>query len=322
MRTRWVFLILATLLVGALSGAMLAPQPANAVSKEIIQLQQQVSQLLQGQQDLRSTVDKGNSALATILQQTLDSVNQMNKTMGGLQNTIQSVQANSGSRLDTVGTQVQGLSDNLQDIQARVGKLSQQMTDIQGVLQSLDAKVSNQAGQSPATMPGTTTTTPPPSGGASPTAGGAPPTAAAPVISGPPMSSELLYANALRDFTGGKYDLSRQEFNDYLKYFRTNDLASNAQFYLGEIDYVMGNYPEAIASYDKVLVNYPRSYKLAAALLKKAEAELQLNEKATATRNFREVVRRFPGTDEARRSQAKLKELGVSAAPRPASSPH
>jgi TolA-binding protein len=84
----------------------------------------------------------------------------------------------------------------------------------------------------------------------------------------------------------------------------------------------MGNYPEAIASYDKVLVNYPRSYKLAAALLKKAEAELQLNEKATATRNFREVVRRFPGTDEARRSQAKLKELGVSAAPRSAGSPH
>ncbi len=322
MRTRWIFLILATLLVGAFSGALLAPQPANAVSREIIQLQQQVSQLLQGQQDLRSTIDKDNSALMTVLQQTLDSVNQMNKTMGGLQNTIQSVQANSGSRLDTVGTQVQGLSDNLQDIQARVGKLSQQMTDIQGVLQSLDAKVSNQAGQSPATMPGTTTTTPPPSGGASPTAGGASTASPPPVMSGPPMSSELLYANALRDFTGGKYDLSRQEFNDYLKFFRTNDLASNAQFYLGEIDYVMGNYPEAIASYDRVLVNYPRSYKLAAALLKKAEAELQLNEKATATRNFREVVRRFPGTDEARRSQAKLKELGVSAAPRPANSPH
>ncbi len=326
MRTRWVFLILATLVVGAFGGAMLAPQPADAVSKEIIQLQQQVAQLLQGQQDLRSTVDKGNSALATILQQTLDSVNQMNKTMGGLQQTIQSVQANSGSRLDTVANQVQGVSDNLQDIQARVGKLSQQMTDMQSVLQSLDAKVSS---SSPSTMPGGSTTTPPP-GGAPPSASGAPPTGSgggAPGTSpsgssAPPMSSELLYANALRDFTGGKYDLARQEFSDYLKYFRASDLASNAQFYLGEIDYVMGSYPEAISSYDKVLVNYPKSYKLAAALLKKAEAQLAIGEKASGTRNFREVVRRFPGTDEARRAQAKLRELGVSAAPRSASTPH
>lgn len=325
MRTRWVFLILATLVAGAFGGALLAPQPADAVSREIIQLQQQVSQLLQGQQDLRSTVDKDNSALATIQQQTLDAVNQMNKTMGGLQQTIQSVQANSGSRLDTVGSQVQALSDNLQDIQARVGKLSQQMTDMQGILQSLDAKVSS---SSPSTMPGGTTTTPPP-GGAPPSANSAPPTGGgnAPPMSpssssGPPMSSELLYANALRDFTGGKYDLARQEFSDYLRYFRTNDLASNAQFYLGEIDYVMGNYPEAISSYDKVLVNYPKSYKLAASLLKKSEAELAIGEKASGTRNLREVVRRFPGTDEARRATAKLKELGVSSAPRTAGTPH
>ncbi len=317
MRTRWVFLILATLVVGAIGGSILAPQPAVAVSKEIIQLQQQVSQLLQGQQDLRSTVDKGNSALSTILQQTLDAVNQMNKTMGGLQQTIQSVQANSGSRLDTVASQVQGVSDNLQDIQARVGKLSQQMTDMQSVLQSLDAKVSS---QSPATQPGATTTTPP-TGGAAPSAGGAAGTNP-PASSGPPVSSELLYANALRDFTGGKYDLARQEFSDYLKYFRASDLASNAQFYLGEIDYVIGNYPEAISSYDKVLVNYPKSYKLAAALLKKAEAQLAIGEKASGTRNFREVVRRFPGTDEARRAQAKLKELGVSASPRSTGTPH
>jgi len=319
-RTRWVFLILATLVVGAFGGALLAPQPADAVSREIIQLQQQVSQLLQGQQDLRSTVDKDNSALSTILQQTLDAVNQMNKTMGGLQQTIQTVQANSGSRLDTVGSQVQALSDNLQDIQARVGKLSQQMTDMQGVLQSLDAKVS---GSSPSTMPAGASTTPPP-GGAPPSASSAPPAGgggtsdtSSSTMTGPPVSSELLYANALRDFTGGKYDLARQEFSDYLRYFRTNDLASNAQFYLGEIDYVMSNYQEAIVSYDKVLVNYPKSYKLAAALLKKAEAELALGEKASGTRNLREVVRRFPGTDEARRAQAKLKELGVAPAPRP-----
>ena len=292
---RWIVLLLAAVIAGALGGTLLAPQPADAVSKEIIQLQQQVSQLLQGQQDLRSAIDRDNGAIKTLIQQSLDSSNQLNKAMGSLQQTVQSVQANSGSRIDTLANQVQGVSDNLQDIQARFGKLSQQLTDMQGVLQSLDAKISS----------------------AVPTPGGTvPPTSTSPGINQPvasaPISSELLYANSLRDFTSGKYDLARQEFGDYLKNFSASDLASNAQFYLGEIDYIQGNYQDAIASYDKVMVNYPKSYKLAAARLKKAEAELELGEKASATRDFREVVRRFPGSDEARRAQAKLKELGAT----------
>jgi tol-pal system protein YbgF len=283
------------LLIGVLAGTMLAPQPADAVSKEMIQLQQQVSQILQGQQDLRSAVDQRNAELRTLLEQTLDSVNKMSLAMGSLQKTVLDVQANSGARIDTLTTQVQGLSDNLQDIQARVGKLSQQVTDAQSVLQSVDAKVSGNV---------------PPPGASAP-----PPGAGQPTASGPPISSDVLYTNALRDFTGGKYDLARQEFGDYLKNFPTSDLASNAQFYLGEIDFVQGNYKEAIGEYDKVLTNYPKSYKLAAARLKKGEAELALGEKASATRDFREVVRRFPGTDEARRAQAKLRELGATATP-------
>ena len=53
----------------------------------------------------------------------------------------------------------------------------------------------------------------------------------------PPISADTLYQNALRDYTSGNYDLARQEFSDYIKNFPTNDLASNSQFYLGEIAY-------------------------------------------------------------------------------------
>ena len=41
----------------------------------MIELQQQVSQLLQGQQDLRSAVDTNNATLKTLVQQSLDGVN-------------------------------------------------------------------------------------------------------------------------------------------------------------------------------------------------------------------------------------------------------
>lgn len=299
MRTRWIVLGLGMLFLGAMFGSALTPAPVGAVSKEMIQLQTSVDQLTQAQQSLRSAVDSNSATLRTLIQQTADSVNQLHGQMALVEKTVQEVQANTGARIDTMTTQTQGLSDNVQDIQARVGKLSQQMNDIQGLLQSIDGKISGGAA---------------PAAGGAPSAGGeGPDNGANPGNSAPaPISADTLYQNGLRDFTGGRYDLARQEFQDYLTNFPTNDLASNAQFYIGEIDYAQGNYKVAIGAYVKVLNQYPRSFKVAASLLKKAQAEIKLGQKQTGIRDLHEVVRKYPGTDEARQAQARLRELGVA----------
>jgi tol-pal system protein YbgF len=296
LRTRWMMLGLGVLLMGALGGAMLAPPPAGAISKEMIELQQQVQQLAQAQRDMRSAMDTQNATLKTLVQQSLDSVNQLNNKLGVVEKTVQEMQANTGSRIDTMTTQTQGLSDNMQDMQARVAKLSQQVTDMQSLLQTIDAKLAG-TGSAAAN-----------SGGAG---GGSAPLAM------PPISADTLYQNGLRDYNGGNYDLARQEFSDYLKNFPTNPLAGNAQFYLGEVSFAQGNYADAVTQYDIVLYSYPKSFKLADALLKKGQAEIKLGQKASGTRDLREVVRRFPGTDEAKQAQAKLKEMGASAGSAP-----
>ncbi|HXX43663.1 MAG TPA: tol-pal system protein YbgF, partial [Candidatus Acidoferrales bacterium] len=173
--------------------------------------------------------------------------------------------------------------------------------DVQNLLQSIDAKVSG-APTGASGAPG------------APIAPGAA-VAPTPPPSMPPISADTLYQNALRDFNGGHYDLSRQEFSDYIKHFPSNDLAGNAQFYLGEVAYAQGDFKGAIGAYDTVLTNYPTSFKLAASLLKKAMAELELGLKTSGTRDLREVVRRFAGSDEAKRAQAKLHEIGATARP-------
>jgi tol-pal system protein YbgF len=305
-------LALAAVLIGALGGAMLTAKPAGAVSKDMIQLQEQVTQLLQGQRDLRSAIDTNNATLRTLVQQSLDATNQLNSQMGVLQKSVQEATANSSSRIDTMSTQTQGLSDNMQDVQARVAKLGQQMNDIQGLLQSIDGKISGGASSAQNSYSGAS----PQSAQPNPGVASQPPQAGNSVPAMPAMSADTLYQNALRDFSTGKYDLARQEFGDYIKNFPTNDLASNAQFYLGEISYAQGDYQDAIAQYEIVTGNYPKSFKLAAALLKKAFAEVELGMKSTGIRDLREVLRRFPGSDEARRAQAKLKELGAATAPR------
>ncbi|HEX9760300.1 MAG TPA: tol-pal system protein YbgF, partial [Candidatus Acidoferrales bacterium] len=225
-----------------------------------------------------------HAVLKTLLEQTLDQINRLSTQMGALQKSVMDVQANTGSRMDTMTSQFQALSDNLEELKARVSKLQQQLTETQGVLQSLDAKV---AGGTPA----------------NPT--GAPPT------SGSPPSADVLYTSALRDFQSGKNDLARQQFLDYLKYYPETDLASNAQFYLGEILFRQKQYREAVAEYDRVLDNYPKSFKLAAARLKKAMALLELGQRTSAMRELREVERRHPGTEEARSARAKLRELSA-----------
>lgn len=346
MRTRWFALAVVALFLGAFGGAVLAPQPAGAVNKDMVELQETVSQIQTEQQDLRSTIDSNNATMKTLIQQSIDNVNQMSSQMGGLQKTVQEVQANTGSRIDAMTQQTQGISDNLQDVQARVGKLAQQLTDVQNILQSIDSKVSGGATPpptepAPGSAPGTTYPSPssspngPSSYNAPAPSYGPPPASNAPAYNTPasygagnssmpgmaPISADTLYHNALRDLTTGNYDLSRQEFADYIRNFPATDLASNSQFYLGEIYYAQNDYKNAISAYDLVLTKYPQSIKLASALLKKAQSEIELKEKTSGIRDLREVVSRFPGSDESRRARTLLQGMGVPAtAPRSTSS--
>src|SRR5215813_12696359 len=303
MRIRNIAIFSAAALGGMIAGSLMGPSPVAAVAREIIELQRDVTSLLQGQKDLSTQMTQDHTVMKTLVEQTGDNVGKLNGTISAMQKSVQDVQANSGARLDTMSTQVQGLSDNLEEIKSRLGKLNQQLVDLQNTVQSLDAKISGGA------PPPTTTPT---SGnyGAAPATGA--PVGGSAVPPGGAPSADTLYSNGLRDITSGKYDLARQEFQDYLKHYSDTDLASNAQFYLGEIAYSQHNYDQAVQEYDRVLTNYPKSFKLAPAHLKKGMALIEQGQKQAGVRELREVVKRYPGTEEERRARAKLKELGVA----------
>jgi len=291
------------MLAGAMGGALLGPAPAGAVAREIIELQTGVTQLIQGQQALQTAVTQNNAVQKTLIEQSLDSANKLNVAMAALQKGMQDFSANSGARLDTTGTQVQGLSDNVADLQARLGKLDQKLTDVQNTLQSVDSKLATPPPPPPQPAPGAM---------AAPAPAAAASAAAAPAAALPP-SADVLYSNGLRDINGKHYDLAQQEFQDYLKYYGDTDLASNAQFYLGEIAFMQGEFQPALDAYNRVIDNYPKSFKTASARMRKGFCLAELGQKAAAIRELRTVVRQFPGTDEAKRSTAKLKELGANA---------
>jgi len=288
-------------MAGVLVGSAMGPRPASAVSREIIDLQHDVTALLQGQKDLATQMTQDHTVMKTLVEQSNDNVGKLNATMSAVQKSVQDVQANSGARLDTMSTQVQGLSDNLEEIRSRLGKLNQQIVDLQNTVQGIDAKVS---GGAPSGAPAGAVSAPPNGGGS----------ASLTPAGGPAPSADTLYSNGLRDITSGKYDLARSEFQDYLKFYGDTDLASNAQFYLGEIAFSQKQYDQAVAEYDKVLTNYPKSFKQAPAHLKKGFALISLGQKQAGIKELREVIKRYPKTDEDQRARAKLKELGAPVA--------
>jgi tol-pal system protein YbgF len=274
---------------------------AHAVSKEIIQLQTQVQQLSDAVQHLQTTQDQQLGVLMHVVQQISDNANRMNSTITTLQQQVQAQNEAGGGKIEQLSTQMQGINDSVDELRSRIDKLNAQLQAIQSQLQNVSAQpAGQQAAQGPAGQPGGDQNQQP--------AQPAQPPA-------PPVSQ--LYQGGLRDYNAARYDLAGGEFSDVLKYYPNDDLAGNAQFYLGEIAYRQGKYSDAIKAYDEVLQQFPGSPKAPASALRKGEAELATSQRAAGIRDLRSLVARYPQTPEAAQARSRLNGMGVRIAEKP-----
>ena len=292
-----------------LAAAMLTTSlPAHAASKEIIELQTQVQQLLDQMQRLQSTVDSRFGLVQHLVEQSTDSVNQMNAAVTAMQQKLNAQSEATGGKLDTVSGQVQSLNDSFDELKSRIAKLDKQLQDVQSQMQSMQVQApatSAPAGAQPQ-QPGQ-----PADGSTQP---GAAPPAQAPAPQAPPLQDS--YQSALRDYNAAHYDVASSEFNDVLQYYPNDPLAGNAQFYLGEIAYRQQKYKDAIKAYNGVLENFSGSPKAPAAQLRKGLALLQLGQRDSGTHELRSLIQRYPQTPEALQARSKLNALGVRINPR------
>ncbi|MGA3326288.1 MAG: tetratricopeptide repeat protein [Terriglobia bacterium] len=274
---------LLALMVLAFLGAQI--QPAFGVSKETLQMMQQLDALQQAVQNLQKTVDTQTAVLKTLVEQANDNVNSMKSVVTDLRGSLQQNLASSNARFDAMTSQMQALSESLEEAKSRLSKLSEQMAQTQNILQTLPA-----LNPAPTTSPGTL------------------PAPGAPQV----PDAESLYNQGLSLYSGGQWDLSMQAFQEYLKYYKDTDRASNAQFYIGECYYSQKDYKQAIDAYDLCIEKYPAGNKAAAAQLHKGYSLLALDQKAAGIRELRSLIQRFPDSDEADLARQRLKKLGVT----------
>lgn len=292
------------LLAAAVFAVVLASAPvrAHAVSKEIIQLQTQVQQLLDMVQRLQSTLDTRFGVLQNLAQQTADQAKQMSVSVNDLQQKINAQNEAVSGKVDTVSGQVQSLNDSVDELKSRVAKLDKAVQDMQAQLQNVQNPP--QAGMAPNGAPAAGNASP---GMGSATAGVTPGGSA--TSQTPPLQET--YQSGLRDYNAGRYPLAAGEFQDVLHYYPLDDLAGAAQFYLGEISYQQKRYDEAVNAYSLVLEGFSGNAKAPAAQLHKGLALLALNKREAGIHELRLLIQRHPRTPEASSARTKLNGMGV-----------
>jgi tol-pal system protein YbgF len=263
----------------------LAAAPAWGVSKEMIQLQTQVQQLQEQMTAMQRSFDERMGVMKNLVEQDTDAVNKVSVGLNGLQTTLMKQQGDSSTHVDQLSGQIQSLNDTLDELKARLAKVSKQLEDMQSSQQSLAAQQSQQQQQQQA------------------------------LAQAPPP--DLLYNNALRDYNGDKNDLALQEFSDYIKFYPNTDLAGNCYFYLGEIQFRQANYQQAAQSYDQVLQNFPTGNKAASAQLKKGFSLIELGKQEDGVAELRHLIQRYPKSPEALQARERLHKMGVSSTVRP-----
>jgi tol-pal system protein YbgF len=274
----WIVPILAVMLAAP-------PIPVHAANKDMVQLQTQVQQLQEQMTAMKQSFDERMGVMKNLVEQNTDAANKTTAAINGLQQTLQKQQGDSAGKVDQLSGQIQSLNDTLDELKVRLAKVSKQLEDMQSSQQSIQAQQQAQQAQQQAQAQA-----PPP---------------------------DILYANALRDYNGGKNDIAAQEFGDYIKFYPNTDLAGNSYFYLAELQFRAGNYKEAVSNYDQVLQNFPSGSKAASAQLKKGFALIEMGQKDDGVQELRHLIQRYPKTNEAIQAKERLRKLNTTAGNKP-----
>ena len=123
------------------------------------------------------------------------------------------------------------------------------------------------------------------------------------------LPADKLYAFAKKSFDRKNYETARDAFEKFLETYPDSDKADNARFWIAEIYFNEQWYEKAILEYQSVMDNYPKGNKVPAAYLKQGIAFQELDETGNAKLVLKELIRKFPDTNEADIARKKINQI-------------
>ena len=105
--------------------------------------------------------------------------------------------------------------------------------------------------------------------------------------------SRHFYDRVMEEFTRGDYEAALAGFRLFIEVHRQSALAANAQYWIGECQYRLGHYHDALDSFYNVRSYNPVSPKLAASAFKIGQTYARLGEYHKARLMFDQVLDQY-----------------------------
>lgn len=222
---------------------------------------------------------------------------------------FQSGENNSGAGASPASLNVPVGSEGalMAEINIRISELETQLRQMTGQLEEANFKIQNLTGQLETMQKDNEFRFNEIEGGGTPIGSGMPVAtgpggatalpaveAAAPVMGTPKQKYDYAYGLV----SNAQYDQAELSFRDFLSAHPEDELAGNAQYWLGQTFYARGNYADATRTFLEGMSEYPDSPKAPAYLLKVGMSLNLLGEQSEACEVYRELNARFPNSSE------------------------
>jgi len=116
--------------------------------------------------------------------------------------------------------------------------------------------------------------------------------------------------DATRQYKHRDYEAALAGFRFFLELHGQSSLAPNAQYWMGECQYRLGRYKEALKTFYHVVSYYPLSPRIAASTLKIGQTYTRLKDHEKARTMYERVLDEYPDSPE-----AELARKALDAAP-------
>jgi len=119
-------------LLALLLFAMCASRPAAAADtkSQLITIQTQLQLMQDTMARMQQSFDERMGVMKDLLTQQTDNVNKMGVTVQNLQKSLGQQTSEAGGKVDQISGQVQALHDSVDELKARLAKVSKQLDDI------------------------------------------------------------------------------------------------------------------------------------------------------------------------------------------------
>lgn len=228
----------------------------------------------------------GNDVLRTQIANLNSTVSNIRGEIAQVRGEVETVR----HRIDRVSRQRQGISPEIEDLQGRIGKIEQHLLPPSWSRPPLPTAPIPPGEIFEPVLPPDAVLTDPPS---------------VPVDT---QRAQEEYATALQLLRQEDHDRAVQQFRNFQRSYPTSEMADDAQYWIGESYFIQEDYNRSILELNDVL-KYRRGDKRPNALVRQAEAFLEIGDRTDARLILRKVINDYPRSEVIPQAKSLLQSL-------------